>query len=141
MRCVPQELLIHLLDGLHNDCNRVRKKPSKVEVEGDGKSPATEAGISAEAWRRHLLDNQSFIVDAFCGQEKSCLECPDCGEVSITFDPFMCLSGALAGGHHKCCCAVRSPSTPPSTHEPRGGWHSVGGEGGVPGIAGVFVLH
>ena len=86
-----QELLAHLLDGIHEDCNRVLRKPPTEVVEAD--ETASEVETAAESWRRHLLRNRSFIVDAFQGQYKSRVECPDCRKVSITFDPFMYLSG------------------------------------------------
>jgi ubiquitin C-terminal hydrolase len=49
--------------GLHEDCNRVLVKPATEQVEAD--ETASEVETAAEAWRRHLLRNQSFIVDAF----------------------------------------------------------------------------
>ena len=58
-----QELLTHLLDGIHEDCNRVLKKPITEQVEAD--ETASEIETAAEAWRRHLMRNQSFVVDAF----------------------------------------------------------------------------
>jgi len=39
-----------------------------------------------------MARNNSIIVDYFQGQLKSTLVCPDCGKISITFDPFMYLS-------------------------------------------------
>ena len=105
-------------------------KPATEQVEAD--ETASEVDTAAEAWRRHLLRNQSFIVDAFqvgvtspamwCGcmcvrdplpgvcrsqgQYKSRVECPDCRKVSITFDPFMYLSGTWERTHAALCHPV-----------------------------------
>eukprot|EP01113_Clastostelium_recurvatum_P020256 TRINITY_DN2405_c0_g1_i1.p1 TRINITY_DN2405_c0_g1~~TRINITY_DN2405_c0_g1_i1.p1 ORF type:complete len:908 (-),score=273.83 TRINITY_DN2405_c0_g1_i1:67-2790(-) len=84
-----QELLAFLLDGLHEDLNRVTLKPFVEAKDYDGREDPI---IAAESWNNHLLRNQSIIVDTFMGQLKSTLVCPDCGKVSITFDPFMYLS-------------------------------------------------
>ncbi|PHJ23093.1 ubiquitin-specific protease usp4 [Cystoisospora suis] len=86
-----QELMAFLLDGLHEDLNRIKKKPyyeSKIEG-GPEKSDAEVAELS---WRRHREINDSIIVDLFQGQYRSRLQCPECGRVSVTFDPFMYLS-------------------------------------------------
>eukprot|EP01094_Clydonella_sp_ATCC50884_P027969 TRINITY_DN8261_c0_g1_i1.p1 TRINITY_DN8261_c0_g1~~TRINITY_DN8261_c0_g1_i1.p1 ORF type:complete len:923 (+),score=268.89 TRINITY_DN8261_c0_g1_i1:369-2771(+) len=85
-----QELLSFLLDGLHEDLNRVRAKPYVEALEADdSRSDEEWADIS---WQQHLKRNRSVIVDLFQGQFKSTIVCPDCEHVSITFDPFMYLS-------------------------------------------------
>jgi ubiquitin carboxyl-terminal hydrolase 4/11/15 len=84
------ELLAFLLDGLHEDLNRISGKKPYVEVkEGHGR-PDEE--VAAEAWSGHLRRNDSVIVDHFHGQLKSTVTCPDCNHISVTFDPFMYLS-------------------------------------------------
>ncbi|EDO44502.1 predicted protein [Nematostella vectensis] len=87
-----QEFMAFLLDGLHEDLNRVLKKPYTEEVEGAGK-PDHE--VANEAWRRHRSRNDSIIVDMFQGQLKSKLTCPVCKTISIKYDPFMNLSVPL----------------------------------------------
>lgn len=47
---------------------------------------------SRECWVNHLKRNQSIIVDLFHGQLKSTLVCPECCNISVTYDPFMYLS-------------------------------------------------
>lgn len=84
-----QELLAFLMDGLHEDLNRVKDKPYVEMRDADGR-PDCEA--AAEAWENHLARNKSVIVDWFQGQLKSTLVCPKCQHVSVTFDPFMYLS-------------------------------------------------
>jgi len=86
------ELLSFLLDGIHEDCNRVQSKPATETVDSKGR-PDEE--VAKEAWRRHLLRNQSIVVDMLQGQLKSRVTCPDCKSVSSTFDPFMFLSVPL----------------------------------------------
>ncbi|PFX27615.1 Ubiquitin carboxyl-terminal hydrolase 19 [Stylophora pistillata] len=87
-----QEFMAFLLDGLHEDLNRVKKKPYVEEVEGAGR-PDTE--VANEAWRRYKSRNDSVIVDLFQGQLKSKLTCPVCKKISIKYDPFMNLSVPL----------------------------------------------
>lgn len=84
-----QELIAYLLDGLHEDLNRVKKKPLTKQVESNGRKDEI---VAQEAWKVHKMRNDSIIVDHFQGQLKSTLICPDCGHISITFDPFMYLS-------------------------------------------------
>lgn len=55
-----QELLAFLLDGLHEDLNRVKCKPY-VEVKDDDNRPDKE--VADEYWRNHLARNDSIIVD------------------------------------------------------------------------------
>lgn len=84
-----QELLAFLLDGLHEDLNRVKCKPYIEAKDGEGR-PDEE--VADEYWRNHLARNDSIIVDVSQGQYRSTLVCPVCKKVSITFDPFMYLS-------------------------------------------------
>lgn len=84
-----QELLAFLLDGLHEDLNRVKQKPYFETKDSDGR-PDEE--VANELWRYHRARNDSVIVDICQGQYKSTLVCPDCKKISITFDPFMYLS-------------------------------------------------
>lgn len=84
-----QELLAFLLDGLHEDLNRVKLKPYIESKDIDGR-PDEE--MARENWENHKARNDSIIVDICQGQYKSTLVCPVCSKVSITFDPFMYLS-------------------------------------------------
>ncbi|CAL8253248.1 unnamed protein product [Arctogadus glacialis] len=87
-----QELLSFLLDGLHEDLNRVKNK-EYIELRDAGGRPDQE--VAEEAWRNHLRRNDSVIVDTFHGLFKSTLVCPECHKVSVTFDPFCYLSVPL----------------------------------------------
>ncbi|XP_040474748.1 ubiquitin carboxyl-terminal hydrolase 32 isoform X3 [Falco naumanni] len=84
-----QELLAFLLDGLHEDLNRVHDKPYVELKDSDGR-PDWE--VAAEAWENHLRRNRSIVVDLFHGQLKSQVKCKTCGHISVRFDPFNFLS-------------------------------------------------
>lgn len=58
-----QELLLFLLDGLHEDLNRVLNRPKLTEKEDDKELSDRESAISA--WNIHLTINNSIIVDLF----------------------------------------------------------------------------
>ena len=84
------ELVIFLLDGLHEDLNRVvGKKPYVEEVECDGRP---EDEVSREAWKGYLMRNKSIMVDIFQGQLRSTLTCTTCGYARVKFDPLMYLT-------------------------------------------------
>ncbi|XP_002758385.1 ubiquitin carboxyl-terminal hydrolase 4 isoform X1 [Callithrix jacchus] len=84
-----QELLAFLLDGLHEDLNRVKKKPYLELKDANGRPDSV---VAKEAWENHKLRNDSVIVDTFHGLFKSTLVCPECFKVSVTFDPFCYLT-------------------------------------------------
>lgn len=84
-----QEFLSFLLDGLHEDLNRVKSKPYIAIKDAEGR-PDEE--VAEEYWRNHLARNDSIIVDLCQGQYQSTLVCPACNKKSVTFDPFMYLS-------------------------------------------------
>lgn len=85
-----QELLIFLLDGLHEDGNRVGY-PRPI-VEDPGCSGKDDAQIAHEAWSGYLRRNSSRIVEIFQFQVRSEVTFPTVGEKSLTFDPMMYLS-------------------------------------------------
>ncbi|GMJ03788.1 ubiquitin-specific protease 8 [Hibiscus trionum] len=84
-----QEFLAFLLDGLHEDLNRVKHKPY-IETKDAEARPDEE--VADEYWQNHLARNDSIIVDVCQGQYRSTLVCPVCKKVSVTFDPFMYLT-------------------------------------------------
>ena len=82
------ELLLFLINGLHEDLNQVSKKPY---FDSDIKE-TTDREMASESWKRHVARNQSVIADLMYGQYKSTLHCPRCQRYSYAFDPFNCLS-------------------------------------------------
>ncbi|XP_062950316.1 ubiquitin carboxyl-terminal hydrolase 2 isoform X2 [Cynocephalus volans] len=88
-----QEFLRFLLDGLHNEVNRVTVRP-KSNPENLDHLPDDEKG--RQMWRKYLEREDSRIGDLFVGQLKSSLTCTDCGYCSTVFDPFWDLSLPIA---------------------------------------------
>ncbi|KAK9686265.1 ubiquitin carboxyl-terminal hydrolase, partial [Basidiobolus ranarum] len=84
-----QEFIAFLLDGLHEDLNRIYDKPYIEKKDSEGRPDAL---VAKEHWEIHKSRNDSIIVDMFQGQYKSTLICPECNKVSVTFDPFMYLT-------------------------------------------------
>lgn len=78
-----------MLDLIHEDLNRVKKKPYVEMPESDGR-PDEE--LSRLFWSGFLARNQSIIVDLMYGQLKSTVRCLECHNISISFDPFLTLS-------------------------------------------------
>ncbi|EGG20417.1 peptidase C19 family protein [Cavenderia fasciculata] len=101
-----QELLAFLLDGLHEDMNQVKKKPFFEGKDYDGRADEI---IANEQWEMHRARNKSIIVDWFQAQLKSKLICPECENISITFDPFMYLSLPLPVNIRKIMSVVYVP--------------------------------
>jgi ubiquitin carboxyl-terminal hydrolase 8 len=84
-----QEFLAYLLDGIHEDLNRIEKKPYIEDRDCDGSNDEHDA---IEAWKNYLRRDKSLIVDIFQGQMRSKLQCLQCGHSNIRFEPFMYLS-------------------------------------------------
>ncbi|XP_074496270.1 ubiquitin carboxyl-terminal hydrolase 2a isoform X2 [Sebastes fasciatus] len=91
-----QEFLRFLLDGLHNEVNRVTVRP-RGTVEDFDHLPDEEKG--KKMWNKYLEREDSKIVDVFVGQLKSSLTCSHCGFCSTVFDPFWDLSLPIAKGY------------------------------------------
>ncbi|XP_005157572.1 ubiquitin carboxyl-terminal hydrolase 2a isoform X2 [Danio rerio] len=91
-----QEFLRFLLDGLHNEVNRVTVRP-RGNTEDFDHLPDEEKG--KKMWSKYLEREDSKIVDLFVGQLKSSLTCSECGYCSTVFDPFWDLSLPIAKGY------------------------------------------
>lgn len=79
-----QELIAFLLDGLHEDLNRIYKKPYIEKPDWkDGGDEKDLALFAKECWDGYKKRNDSVIVDLFQGQLKSTLVCPDCNKVGL----------------------------------------------------------
>ncbi|XP_043942308.1 ubiquitin carboxyl-terminal hydrolase 8 [Protopterus annectens] len=86
-----QELLLFLMDGLHEDLNKADRKRYKDDDDNLDDLKAADA-----AWRKHKHLNESIIVALFQGQFKSTVQCLTCHTKSRTFEAFMYLSLPLA---------------------------------------------
>lgn len=90
-----QEFLSFVMDGLHEDLNRVRVKPKPVEM-----TPQREAELetlppqvaSDKEWAIYKQRNDSFIVDLFQGQYMNRMECLTCHKTSTVYDSFQWLT-------------------------------------------------
>lgn len=93
-----QEFMSFLLDGLHEDLNRIKKKPYVKTLESHGRSDDI---IAREALRRYLLRNDSEIIDLCFGQLRSHVICTNCGHESTTYDSYSSLSLPIPTNRNK----------------------------------------
>lgn len=78
-----QEFLSWLLDGLHEDLNRIIAKPNyEVTPEREAELEKLPQQIASEQeWRIYRMRNDSIVVDFFQGQFRNRLECMTCHKV------------------------------------------------------------
>ncbi|KAM6246276.1 ubiquitin carboxyl-terminal hydrolase 8 isoform 5-T6 [Spheniscus humboldti] len=88
-----QELLLFLMDGLHEDLNKADNRKRYKEENNDHLDDFRAAEL---AWYKHKQLNESIIVALFQGQFKSTVQCLTCHKKSRTFEAFMYLSLPLA---------------------------------------------
>lgn len=81
-----EELGISLLDSLHEDTNRVRKKKTYIETPNQAENESDDEA-ARRMWKAHLQNNDSALQDIFMGQIKSHIECPH-GCNHVKYDPF-----------------------------------------------------
>lgn len=99
-----QEFLRFLLDGLHEDLNRITKKPPYYEIKD--REHAKDRDVSDEYWKFYLDRNTSALSELFCGQLRSEIRCSTCHHRSLCFDVFWDLSlpvpkkSKAAASHH-----------------------------------------
>lgn len=89
------EMLTFMLDGLHEDLNRNKEK-KYFEVK-EQKEDESDESASQRFLSNYKQRDDSIISDLFFGQYRSKVECNVCGKISITYDPFMCLTVPIAG--------------------------------------------
>ena len=82
-----QELVAFLLDGLHEDLNRVLKKPYVEKPDWEGGDDLDLVKLARKSWEGYMKRNDSIIVDLFQGQYQSTLVCPECEKVPKMSDP------------------------------------------------------
>ncbi|XP_060030629.1 ubiquitin carboxyl-terminal hydrolase 8 isoform X2 [Erinaceus europaeus] len=88
-----QELLLFLMDGLHEDLNKADNRKRHKEENNDH---LDDLKAAEHAWQKHKQLNESIIVALFQGQFKSTVQCLTCHRKSRTFEAFMYLSLPLA---------------------------------------------
>ncbi|VDM30737.1 unnamed protein product [Hydatigera taeniaeformis] len=93
-----QEFLRYLVQGLHEDVNRVTKRPPSEIPDYDKEDRMPDSKKAALYWQRYKRIDDSIIADLFLGQLMSTLECMSCGHKSTTFDPFWDLSLPIPRG-------------------------------------------
>ena len=71
-----QELLRFLLDGMHNELNRIKKKPRYETIDCDKETIMKQSEIW---WRYFRARDNSVITDIFEGQLCSAITCKKCG--------------------------------------------------------------
>ena len=84
-----QEFLSIILDYLHEDLNRINKKPYYQLDEQ--KENETDKEASERFWNFHKKREDSIIVDLFHGQFKSKITCAQCGKLSVNYEPYIFL--------------------------------------------------
>ncbi|CAD8146432.1 unnamed protein product [Paramecium octaurelia] len=91
------EFLLQLLDAINEDVNQIKKKPYLIVPSSKGREDLV---VAIESWDVHSQRNQSIVTQLFQAQFKSKIECPNCKNMSITFDPYMMIQLPL--GNKKC---------------------------------------
>ena len=84
------EFMNFFIDYLNEDLNGTTQKPY-IELESK-KEDESDLECAKRFWESNLKRNDSIITDLFCGQYKSTIICPNCGNINITFDPFNTLT-------------------------------------------------
>ncbi|KAF9466165.1 hypothetical protein BDZ94DRAFT_1188229 [Collybia nuda] len=95
-----QEFLSFLLDGIHEDLNRIMVKPTwsptpEQEAELERLPPQIASDQEWKAWRER---NDSLIVDYFQGQFRNRLQCLTCDTTSTTYNVFSILQVPIPQG-------------------------------------------
>ncbi|ORX50361.1 hypothetical protein BCR36DRAFT_583477 [Piromyces finnis] len=84
-----QEFIASLLDGLHEDINRV---PVKKFEEYPDMNNMEDMEAAKTSWDLHIRRENSIIVDLFYGQYRSINICKTCDTKRLNFEPFVYLT-------------------------------------------------
>ena len=80
------EFMTYFLDIMNEDLNRTSKKPYKeIDEQKDNES---DDQCASRFWKYNYERNNSIITDLFTGLFKCTVKCPQCGWISITYEPF-----------------------------------------------------
>jgi len=107
------EVMDAMIDRLHEDMNRVHGKPYTENPEGDG---TNDEEVADEAWEKHTQRHDSVVRDLVGGMLRSRIECPDCGRVSVAFDPTNTMNLAIPTEVCKQRCPCLSHAHATTTH-------------------------
>ncbi|XP_071451042.1 ubiquitin carboxyl-terminal hydrolase 8-like isoform X2 [Hetaerina americana] len=101
------EFLTILMDWLHEDLNRASHRANKM-----GNSPSHQPAQNASgpegairAWNDFCHLNESLVLHLFYGQQASTVCCLQCGEQSVTYEPFSNLSLPIPPNATRCSLA------------------------------------
>lgn len=99
-----QEFLTSLLDGLHEDLNRVLHKPSNTATpEREAELEKLPVQIASEReWQIYRMRNDSLVVDFFQGQFRNKLECQTCHKVRRHHRSYTCGDTILTRSIRRC---------------------------------------
>jgi ubiquitin carboxyl-terminal hydrolase 2/21 len=81
------EFLRCLLDGVHEDLNE--KSSSKAAMADFDNSKGTDEELAKKYWNNYAARNASIVSNLFAFQERSVIECPQCGRVTRSFNAAM----------------------------------------------------
>lgn len=104
-----QELLSFVLDGLHEDLNRVKTKVYSDEIVSEGLS---ERELADLYWKSFKTRNESIVIDMMYGQYRSEVTCPNCSHTSLAFDPFLMLNVSIPSRQYEIITVHFSPMNP-----------------------------
>lgn len=85
-----QEALQFLLQGIHQDLNRIQERPKGLQVTDSNNRRDEE--VAAEHWNIFCQTDSSVIVDLFMGQFRSTTKCLTCGRENHKFDTYQMIS-------------------------------------------------
>ncbi|GAA6062093.1 hypothetical protein JCM10212_002343 [Sporobolomyces blumeae] len=97
------ELLLSLLDALHEDLNLVQSRPLPKPERPDRMAECERFLIVVAAdreWSDYRETNDSIVIDFFQGQLCNRLECLTCHRTSTTFQPFQSLTLSIPAIRH-----------------------------------------
>lgn len=97
-----QEFLNFLLDGLHEDLNRILNKlPITHTPEREAELEVLAQQIaSQQEWNLYKTRDDSIVVDFFQGQFRNRMQCQTCGKTSTTYNSFMYLTLPIPSGRN-----------------------------------------
>lgn len=95
-----QEFALSLLDAIHEDLNRAKKKDKHLQLPSATMPKGVildEQQLAIKTWKHHLEVNDSIIVDHFQGMHRTLIICPHCKKKSTKFDVYSSLALTLKG--------------------------------------------